>query len=203
MSYKQKILKWFSGFTMVELVISVAIMTLLASVVLFNYGTFNDNLALSSAGQEMAIAIRQAQIHALNVKESSAGASQYTYAYGIYFNPTDSTTNKNYYIFIDKNADRKFTVDTTCTAVGTECVEKFSIRNGVYISSVDPTSACANEQTLNVIFLRPRPDASINLVNNLGASVCAGAVVGEIELTSAKGKKITVKVQNTGQIYVQ
>jgi len=94
------------GFTLVELLVTVSIATILMSLVLFNYGTFNDNIALSSAGQEMAIAVRQAQAYGVNVKEVKAGSGKFNSGYGIYFNPADSPSD--YYIFVDTNGDKKY-----------------------------------------------------------------------------------------------
>ena len=61
--------KFLAGFTLIEMLVSIGIVSLIMAVVFFNYGTFNDDLALTSAGQELSIAVRQAQSYGLSVKE--------------------------------------------------------------------------------------------------------------------------------------
>ena len=196
--------KYTRGFTFIELMVSTAIIVTLGSVVLYNYGTFNDNLALSSAGQEMAIAIRQAQIYALNVKESKTSSGQFSYAYGIYFHPTNNPTD--YYIFIDSNGDKIYTVGNGCGGAVTECIEHIALRDGVVISAFGANSGCGSlnpARHLDITFLRPSTDADINFFRNNGTIVCGSNQNGTITLTSLKGKNLVITVENTGQIYVQ
>src|SRR3990167_1379889 len=88
-----------AGFTLIELMVSISIVSVIMTVVLFTYSSFNDSLALSAAGQEVASAVRQAQTYGLSVKEFSVGSEQFTSGYGIYFDPVSDPTN--YYIFVD------------------------------------------------------------------------------------------------------
>ena len=202
--------KLILGFTVIELIITVSIVSIIMTVILFNYGTFTDNLALSSAAQEVAIAIRQAQTYGLNVKEVSVGSGQFT-CYGVYFDPTDSSTNKRYVLFADKIlpglfcGDKKYDPTVDCGAIGTECIEQFNFRNGVIISSIDSSSCgpISSARTLDVIFTRPNPDADINFFNNGGNAVCQTELNGKVILTSPKGKTITINIENTGQVSIQ
>ena len=75
------------------------------SVVLFNYGSFTDNLALSAAGQEVSIAIRQAEVYGLSVKEVTPGSGNFNLAYGVHFSPA---TPNDYILFVDKNANNVY-----------------------------------------------------------------------------------------------
>ena len=91
------------GFTLVEILISISIMAIFFSITLYDYGSFSDNLALSSAGQEISLAIRQVQDSGINVKSNSSG--DFSSAYGIYFSTTDPT---NYYFFVDNKLNSFF-----------------------------------------------------------------------------------------------
>ena len=196
--------KLVCGFTLIELIVTISIATILLAITLFDYGTFNDRVALSSAGQKMAIAIRQAQTYGLSVKEVKVSGGNFSSAYGLYFNPTDNSGD--YYIFSDSNTiDRKYTVGNGCGGAVTECVEKITLRNGVKISNIYSTSvgipACA--RALAITFLRPNPDADINFINN-GGDICSSSQsIGKIVLTSPKNITLTITVENTGQISVQ
>ncbi|OHB08940.1 MAG: hypothetical protein A2W64_02850 [Candidatus Zambryskibacteria bacterium RIFCSPLOWO2_02_39_10] len=193
--------KSLSGFTIIELMVSISIVSVIMTVVLFTYSSFNDSLALSAAGQEVASAVRQAQTYGLSVKEFSVGSEQFTSGYGIYFDPVSDPTN--YYIFVDINGNKKYDSGGGCGVVGTECVETGTLRNNVNVSSVCDASSCppSGARSLHVTFLRPNPDAVINFVNDAGTTI--GALTGKITLKSAKGTELKVTVESTGQISVQ
>ena len=192
------------GFSLGEIMVVVAIVSIIATVVIFDYGSFNDNLALSAAGQEMALAIRQAQTNGINVKESKTPGS-FSSAYGIYFNPT--TNPNDYYIFADSNSNLKYDVGNGCGGAVTECVEKVTIRNNIRItgiSIVGSTCPVDNSATsLAISFFRPNPDALINFVNNSGTIVCGSSGNAQVVLTSPKGKVLTIYVERTGQVLAQ
>ena len=190
------------GFTLVELVVTVSIVSVIMAVILFGYSSFNEDLRISSAEQEISLAIRQAQSYGLSVKEGSSG--DFSKGYGISFDTTDPT---NYYIFVDKNNDGKNSATSACLA-NSECVEKVTLRNAVRVSSVcgavlvGDALNCVGVTSIHITFIRPSPDAIIRLYN--GTTLVGTTYYrGQIKLTSAKGKIGTVTVDKTGQIYVQ
>ncbi len=206
-----------TGFTLVEMLVSVFIITLIMATVLFNYSSFNDRLALSSAAQELAIAIRQAQTYGLTVKEAKATTGLFDKAYGIYFDSTSAgNLYKDYYLFVDLNGDNKYTASGVCGAVNAECIEKVTMRNNIYISPIsvpDQVPKVTNTQTgadcstsnqtmLTVTFLRPSPDAKINFFDSAGTLTTGPCAKGSITLRSPKGKTLIITIENTGQIYV-
>ena len=194
------------GFTLVEMLVSVSVLGLIMSVALYNYGTFNDDLVLSSAGQEIAIAMRQAQTYGLTVKEVSTHGGVFSSAYGIYFDTDTEPTS--YYIFADTNSNFKFENGNGCGsgAGPTECVEKFNLRNGVKVTDVCNQSACSGVlgvKMMDVTFLRPNPDARIYFSNSSGVILAGPSLTGKIILTSPKGKSLTITVESTGQVSVE
>lgn len=186
------------AFTLAELLVSMTIITVILSVVLFNYGGFNDNLAISGAVQEMAVTMRQAQTYGISVKEAGSGTSQFNYAYGIYFSSV-SGSNDRYIIFVDSNNNNKYDAGADVT------VETVNLRNGVIISSICDATTCPATGTsiLNVTFLRPNPDARIYFANSSNAIVSGPNTTGRVRLSSPKGKISYVIIENTGQIAVQ
>lgn len=198
--------RFLTGFTLVELMVTISIVSVILSIVLYNYGTFNDNIALSSSGQEMAIAIRQAQTYGVNVREVKVGGGVFSTAYGIYFNP--SSNPSDYYVFADTNGNKVYDVGNGCGGAVTECIEKFTLRNGVKISQIcDGASNCPpapgqNVTNLDITFLRPNLDANINFANSVG-NIKATTLTGKIVLISPKNKTLTIAVENTGQVLAQ
>jgi prepilin-type N-terminal cleavage/methylation domain-containing protein len=195
--------KLTEGFTLIEMLVTVSIATVIMSTVFFNYATFIDRLAISSAGQEMAIAVRQAQTYGLTVKEVTVGGGQFSAAYGIYFDLSDPT---NFYLFADTNADNKYTVGSGCGSGSTECVEKFILRNNIRITGICDATTCppvVGATRLTATFLRPTPDAVIYFANNANALVAGPSTKGKVVLTSPKGSVTNVIIDSTGQILVQ
>jgi prepilin-type N-terminal cleavage/methylation domain-containing protein len=192
------------AFTLIELLVSIAIVTILMAIILFDYRTFNDKLALSAAGQEIAIATRQGQSYGVNVRETGVGLGDFSRAYGIYFTTGDTT---NYYVFVDKNTVNKlYDVGSGCGSGSTECVEKIALRNGVYISSIRKVGSCAetnNATGLHITFLRPNPDAEIRFTNSSPVPPCINQTDAQIVLQSPKGNSLTISIENTGQVYTQ
>ncbi len=204
-SMKIKLRKNFSrGFSLVELIVSISIITLLLGVVIFSYRTSTDKLTLNSGAQEMSIAIRQAEVYGLSVKEATVSSGNFQYGYGIYFNPI--TSPNDYYLYVDKNSNNTYDAGNGCGSGSTECVEKFSLRNNIQITGICKTvssvETCYSSGTvaLDVKFLRPDPIANIRLNLN---SVVTSIPKGKVVLTSPLGATTGVSIESTGQILVQ
>lgn len=192
------------GFTLIEMNIVVTIVVLISAVVLFGYREFSDRLSLSSAAQEIAIAIRESQAYGVSVRETGSGTQDFDNAYGIYFDISNPTV---YYLYADLNNDQKY--DHTNDCVG-ECISKQQIRNGIYVSQVCGTpfngaSSCPVNPSvigINISFLRPNPDAKIRFTNPGYAFFGGLYKTGGIVLRSPLGNTVTINVENTGQISV-
>lgn len=194
------------GFSVIELLVSIAVGTVLLAVVVTNYYTSNDKLAIQSAAQELSIVIRQAQAYGLAVKESVTGSGAFTYAYGVYFNYNSVTNASTYQLFVDRDNDNFYDVGSgTCGALTTECVETLTLRNGIKISAIHNSLSAipAGATSLNITFKRPNPDAVIYFKDNSGTTILGPTTRGKVILTSPRGTTATISVDNTGQILIQ
>lgn len=194
------------GFSMVEVLVTIAIATGLMALVVTNYYTSNDSLAIKSAAQELSIAIRQAQAYGLAVRESGIGSLNFNYAYGVYFFYSSGSPATTYVIFIDRDGDYFYDVGTgSCGSVTTECIETITLRNGVKITSIQNSLSAVpvGATSLNISFKRPNPDALIYFKNGSGGTVSGPTSIGKVILTSPRGVNATITVDNTGQILVQ
>ena len=192
------------AFSLIELLVSISIVTMITTIVMFGYTNFNDTLGVTSAAQEIAVAIRQAQTYGLDVRETKVGAGLFSFAYGIYFDPTNSPSD--YYIFVDTNSNKKYDVGSGCGSGATECIERMTLRNNVRVSSICDSVSCPPSVTtkkLDVTFLRPNTDANVYFTDNTGVIVSGPVSLGRVKLISPKGKIVTITVESTGQISVQ
>ena len=200
---KLKIIK--KGFTLVEVMVSVAVIGAVMSLVFFDGRTFNNNFSVVSNAKDLILATRQAQSYGVSVREQSAGTSQFSYAYGIMFDKNDT----NAYIFVDKNGNRRYDGDSQCLSSG-ECVEKIVIRDGVYVSNIcgmlsgGSSFTCAsNTRQAHIVYVRPLTDAGITLTN-LDSSVDSSVYSRvRISLVGPLGKTVNISINVTGQITLE
>ena len=176
-----------SGFTLVELLVSVAIFTLITTTAVFNNAQFNGNVLLTNLAYEVALSVRQAQFYGITVKQSSTNT--FDAGYGIHF---DTATPAAYILFEDKP-----TPDKTYTA--NEALETYTLRKGNTISKVCVTNVsrtCLSPgSTVDITFIRPNPDAYIRYQGSFYSQA-------EICVSSPLGNKRKVVVESTGQISV-
>jgi prepilin-type N-terminal cleavage/methylation domain-containing protein len=184
------------GFTLVELLAVVVILTLITAIVLAGGSRGKGGILLTNTAYEVAILLREAQTYgssALKVGDPSPDAS------------------KQYGVFLDENVPssvilfRDDVVENSLYDVG-EGLETLSFTTGIYIEKFcwtpTVTEVCTNGvapyDTLHITFRRPNPDAKI-----LGGTCGGGCAYATIHLTSPTGGTTRkVQVWTTGQIAV-
>jgi prepilin-type N-terminal cleavage/methylation domain-containing protein len=187
-----KNIRYKRGYSLIEIMIVISIVSVIAAVVLFSYKSFDNHLATNAASQEIASTIREAQVFALSVKQNSG---DFYKGYGMSFDPQDPSV---YYIFVDKNNNGTYDVSNN------ELVESNPLRDGVKIKSVCVTNKSTNVISCNpsvvssgtVLFYRPKPEAVIYFQNSQNFS--------KITITLEVGdSQSQVTVNNIGQISTQ
>ncbi len=203
------------GFTILEMLMVLAIFGILTAVIVFNYGEFNSKTIMTNMAYEAALSIRQAQVYSLSVR-GDVGVPNFDNHYGIYVNPT--IDNKSFAFFIDRVengvTDGACNADGTClscSATDSECLEKISLTRDVVVSriclSFDPqsivdrdTGLCSEDEVgeLTLTFERPNPDAVVRT----GSDIVPGANVA-IVLKTSYGNQRAIIVKSTGLISVE
>lgn len=197
------------GFTIMELIVSVAIFAFMTAFIVAKYGNFNQGILLNSLAYDVALTLRNAQSYGLNVK-SVPGAGSYTntnysdefrYAYGVHF---DKNANTQVIFFADNTPS---TPDGRYTAGQDTFISKSTLKGGSKIQNLCVIStknsanlpSCNDVDTLDIVFKRPDPDAIINggVANGNKTNVHA-----EIILQSSDGSTKKVIVQKSGRISV-
>lgn len=202
------------------MIVVVGIISLISSVLIFNYSDFRTNVSIRNLTQDIALSLRKAQTYATSVQSLGDGSSSEDFpSYGMSFSPSQTQGaefipyNKKFVLFADiPVSNQKY--DSTGVLCGTpsatdECVEAISITTPDKIVAIctDSTGAevCSSTGLLDVTFQRPSPDAIICYrAGGYGDSCAPGAAsYAKVVLQSAAGISRNILIWNTGQIAIQ
>jgi len=143
------------GFTLLELLVSLAIMTTLISVFLVDYKSGNRGTELSLVAQNVITDIRLAQNNTLGSVEYNGNIP--LGGWGVYFH-TGSGFNNNYIVFADVNGDGEYDPITEGnTSFG---ARKVDLPEKVVIDSIE-TGADGISDNVHISFLPPEPETII------------------------------------------
>ena len=197
------------GFTLIELLVVLGVIMIITLIVTFGKTHYERSLILTNLAYDVALAIREAQVYGVNVRQGIA-ANSFDQGYGVHFTVPNSST---FTLFVDTNNNRFY--DGTA-----ERVRDYTIKNNNSISAlcVVPTSNSAicnsvSPNPLDITFRRPDPDACFNgtgfgVANAKLTSACvsnpATANSGaKITVSAPDGRTKTIRVSSIGQITVQ
>lgn len=193
------------GFTIVELLVSLAIFVVMTALLIAKYGNFNQSILLTNLAYDTALTIRNAQSYGLNVKSAPTNGSNYSSdfdsPFGVHFD-SSSGNNKKVVFFVDKSKD--FVYDQ---ATG-EAYITYEIKNGNYISSICASAytngnSCDPKAFVDISFRRPNPSPYISsLLSSSGTTVNSNFKYAKITLKSTSGETRNVIIIKSGQISI-
>lgn len=200
-----------SGFTIIELMVTISIVAAILTVVVLNQSKYTDNIAVSGLADEIGLTLTQAQIYGTGVREFTPGSNDFTSSYGLTFSLLDDTGSPTAYLYYaDRDLDGMYDGDWGCSVGGTsECLERIDITRGVSIKElcVVPSNGnndCITAQRIDISFKRPDTDAQLTFFNGGGSEFAPSNMRGaRITLISPEGTERSVTVYKTGQISVQ
>jgi prepilin-type N-terminal cleavage/methylation domain-containing protein len=196
-----KIKQFCKGFTILELVISIAIFAIMSALLLARYGTFNQGILLDNLAYDIALTIRNAQSYGLNVRSSSRTANLFDKPYGVHFDINDPT---HFIFFVDTGGYGVYNPNIYLDNDGNpdQILSKTTITRGSKISAlcVNGCSAGTPVTSVDITFKRPDPNAIIKIngrtdIYNSDTDITIMAVDGQTI------KRITVR--STGQVTVE
>lgn len=211
-SYLPKDSSLHRAFTLVELLVVVAVITIITAFILFSQNKFDSSTLLRSLAYSVALSMRQAQLYGISVRAQGTGSNPFAPGYGIYFSPTlacpNGVTGRNcYVIFSDLNGNGAYDVGEELSNSGGALV---TVGRGYSISKfcafAGSTLDCyassgSNISDLTIYFKRPNPDAAFSATCT--GSCTSGYTGAFIEISSVGSTDIrAVKITNTGQITV-
>lgn len=198
------------AFSLIELMVVIAIFAIISGVIMFNYGRFSSNMIVTNLAYESALAVRQAQVYGISVKKTTSG-SDFNASYGVWFSESDK---QNFYLFSDKVGETMHQYDkpANISDPDLELEESFGfngsniIKNFCVTPSVGPaicSSPSSQLQYLSIVFTRPDPEAKIYVFKGDKSTINGPFSQAEIMFTMARGDKIArMTVTNTGQISI-
>lgn len=180
-----------SGFTLMEVTITIFIISLLIGVFLANYRGASRRTDLSFAAQQLASDIRLAQNDALGL--AAYGGAAPAGGWGIHL---DTTNNKTYKLFADTNNNKLYdsSPDEALPASGGQTV---TLPNTISISGLQTGGTSRN--AVDLTFLPPDPVTRIYYNSANTSSTDAVITLRE----SASGKTQDVNVNILGLIETQ
>lgn len=217
------------GFSLVELLIVLGIITIISAIVLLSHTSFNRSILVTNTAYSVAVTIRQAQSFGLS---SRAFAGYNNAGYGVSFNEGDMT---QYTLFGDIGGSN---APTWCPkgAAGTpeakpgncainkatETVTTYSLGQGFSITDfcgISPTGTtyCApgNMVAMDVVFMRPNTESIITGYVEAGSGgggrdgnvsdtvmMELSCAVVWIKAPGASGATRCVTISQTGQVAV-
>lgn len=182
------------GFGLVELMVSISIMTLVSTIILVKNRSFNNALLLRNQAYEIAFSLRQVQLLAVSGTREAGGSSD---QYGIYVDISGAQSSR-YRLFRDDsnlstNLGRYDAGDATIGTLGT-LDPRFEIQ------SITNSSGAVLDTRLSISFVRPNFDA---LFKTSSGGYFAGPVYLNIATKEASTVVRSVEITATGQISVK
>jgi prepilin-type N-terminal cleavage/methylation domain-containing protein len=204
--------KKIQGFTLVELIVSIAIMLIILSVVLLGQSSYSEGVALRGLADEIELSIRQAQTYGISVRARApgGGTDNFNIGYGLSFQSANNRNNA-YIAFADIGSPKNGIYDSgwDCPAISSsECIEKVPITRNNLIDSIcyiqEGDNESCNMARVDISFTRPDTTASIKFLDANGVQQGLPNIKGaRINLRSPTGNTNSVVVYVTGQVSIQ
>ena len=193
-----------AGFTLVELLVTFAIITIVSSVILVRFNTFDSVVVHDAVAFQVLSTVREAQVFAASTIEGSA---DFRNAYGVHF-----VKGSNQFVLFEDTELHSFNPGgrTEFTA-GDNVLQTYTLADGFVVSRIDARNKGGNFvpghtgfddlDFMTISFIRPvlqtRYDGSGTDANdrNIGSAL--------ISIENSSGEVRVVEVVKSGQMFVQ
>jgi prepilin-type N-terminal cleavage/methylation domain-containing protein len=194
---KMKTYQTSRGFTLIELLVTVAIIAIVSTLTIFQYREYTTNIDLKGQSNDIALALREAQVDATSGKEFSAGTNVFKIKYMVLFD----TAAKSFNMYGDRNSNG--------VAEASEIISQYKLRNGYSMSLCVKASEAGNcisptPTKLQAMYSYGTLSAAFkDTINNLtypNATYPTTFVEVTISKTITPSKSELVRVWSTGRI---
>jgi len=183
------------GFGLVELIVSLSIVTIVTSIVMSRHNAFNGAILLRNQAYEVAFVIREAQQLAVSGTDTNNSTNRGKQRFGVAFSTVGSGTvnQKTLILYKDNNNSGNYSSqDTLLKTVRLD--SRFNISRLVLGS---PSSH------VRVVFERPFFDAKFYQNNNDNSALIQGPLVITIVPADGSTGERTITVTTSGQVTVE
>ena len=188
-----------AGFTMVEVVVMMSIITIISGIVLVSFTGLHEGAALNRSARELALAIRRAQNMSLAVTQiETLVGPRIPPAIGIRFEQGAG----GYFVFGDFNRDNRYGGELAEDERDVRITGDAVFEGNVKIRSVAYYDAFNNRQQVQVLYvIFAAPEAAVTLADADGISL---GDLAEIELVTASGQ-LTKRIvaRTSGQVSIR
>src|SRR3989338_1368962 len=204
-------------FTLIEFLISIAIVSVILTVVVSSQSTYNDEAALVNLADEISSTVSQAKAYGTGVREFSPASGEFSASYGLTFSLLGSGSNTAYLSFANRAiggavGNKSYDGDWSCSIGGaSECLGKVDISRGNYIEGICVVRTSGLDlcfaSRVDISFARPSTEAQLLFFDSLGGPLAPWLLLNmkgvRIVLRSPSGLTRSVVVYTTGQVSVQ
>ncbi len=198
------------GFTLIELMVVLAIVAVVTSIVLNNQSSFNKTLVLANTAYDIALTLRSAQTYGLGSRGVGAAANV---GYGVHFVRGDADS---FTFFADTAGG------ASCAGATPDCkpgdhvytdadtvVQAYALGNGMTVSDLCAYSlgswSCAYAEggglaSLDIVFSRPNPDPFMSKDGSYPEDPTFRVTTACLVISSPQGSAHYISVGSSGQI---
>lgn len=177
------------GFSLIELLVTLAISTVIAGGILVRFDAFDSVVVLKSIAYEIALTVREAQVYAVSAAGDSSGT--FRTPYGVAFS---TAAPQQYLLFEDSN-------DNGVYDTGGDTIVTTYTMNGKYAIQDLCSQFVCGRNALSVIFRRPEFDPIVAETPDVSGASQATIFLG-LSDSVATTTSFEVTVGATGQISV-
>ncbi|HEV7702061.1 MAG TPA: type II secretion system protein [Candidatus Paceibacterota bacterium] len=198
---KNRIRALQAGMTYIEIIVVLAIFSLLSGVVIYNYGGFQAKVDIKNLASDIALKVVEAQKSSLSglLPEASV-SSTWKPSYGVYFNLVTKGGPNHFTYFVDIDQDGEL-YDQNCS-LHAECLDRITITRDNIISSLEAfysdTEKSTSLEDLTITFSRPSSGAVIKSNTPFDPDIS----YVQINMVSPNGTAGVVKLYPSGRIQV-
>lgn len=186
------------GFTLVELLVAIAIFTVMTALLVFKYAGFSEGMTLTNLAYDVALTLREAQSYGINVQDSgnltTGDKGQFNTMYGVYYYQANF---RQFILYADLDGAGRYT--------GKYIRINKAKQGNIFENPCAGTgpSNCNTYNILDVQYRRPDPTPKIYASGAPNQPLSGPFQYAEIRMKSQNGSYRKVVIRSTGQISVE